>query len=92
MRMLVLIFFLVAPVTAPVSAGTQTVMLLVPGMNCAACPITVKKALTRIDGVIDVEIRYGPREAVVTFDDTKTSIEALTQATASVGYPSKPKQ
>lgn len=92
MRMLVLIFFLVAPVTAPVSAGMQTVMLSVPGMNCAACPITVKKALTRIDGVIDVEIRYGPREAVVTFDDTKTSIEALTQATASVGYPSKPKQ
>ncbi len=36
----------VAVVAVPVWAVTQTVTLAVPGMTCAACPITVKKALS----------------------------------------------
>jgi len=31
-------------------------------------------------------------EAVVTYDDSKTTLEALTKATANAGYPSTPKQ
>lgn len=36
-----------AAAVAPVWAATQTVTLAVPGMTCAACPITVKKALSK---------------------------------------------
>ncbi|GHM57459.1 hypothetical protein ECZU51_61290 [Escherichia coli] len=36
-----------AAAVAPVWAATQTVTLAVPGMTCAACPITVKKAPPR---------------------------------------------
>ena len=32
-------------------AKPQTVTLDLPTMNCAMCPITVKKALTKVDGV-----------------------------------------
>lgn len=35
-----------------------------------------------------VEVRYSKREAVVSYDDTKTSIPKLTAATADAGYPS----
>lgn len=73
---------------APSWAATQTVTLGVPGMTCAACPFTVKAALSRVPGVHKVEVRYEAREAVVSFDDTKTGIETLTQATANAGYPS----
>ena len=38
-------------VSVPVIAATKTVTLSVPGMNCAACPITVKKALGKVPGV-----------------------------------------
>ena len=31
-------------------------------------------------------------EAVVTFDDAKTSVQALTKATADAGYPSELKR
>ena len=31
---------------AAVQAASQTVTLDVPGMTCAACPITVKKAIS----------------------------------------------
>jgi mercuric ion binding protein len=33
-------------------------------------------------------VSYDRREARVTFDDSKTDVAALTQATKDVGYPS----
>lgn len=81
---------LAAILITPAWADTQTVTLSVPGMTCPACPFTVKKALTRVDGVQKVEVSYEKRAAVVTFDDTRTTVEALTQATENTGYPSTP--
>lgn len=82
---------LAAALMTPAWAATQTVTLSVPGMTCAACPITVKKALTRVDGVQKVEVSYEQLAAVVTFDDAKTTVEALTKATENAGYPSSVK-
>ena len=69
-------------------ATTRTVTLSVPGMNCATCPITVKKALGKVEGVTKTEVNLEKRAAVVTFDDTRTNLEALTRATGDAGYPS----
>ena len=62
-------------VTAPVWAATQTVTLAVPGMTCAACPITVKKALSKVEGVSQVNVTFEKREAVVTFDNAKADVQ-----------------
>ena len=77
-----------AAFASPLWAATQTVTLSVPGMNCATCPITVKKALTQVSGVNKTEISLDKREAKVSFDDAKTNVEALTRATKDAGYPS----
>lgn len=66
----------------------KTITLAVPGMTCSTCPITIKKALTRVPGVTSVAVSYEKLEAVVTFDDSKTNSEALIKATTDVGYPS----
>jgi mercuric ion binding protein len=92
MRKLALVLTFGALFSAPAFAGTQTVTLSVPGMTCATCPITVKKALSQVDGVIEAKVTYEPKEAVVTFDDAKTSVEALTEATKNAGYPSSLKE
>jgi periplasmic mercuric ion binding protein len=76
----------------PVLAATKTVTLDVPGMTCAACPITVKTALTKLKGVEKAEVSFPKKEAVVTFDDSKTKIEELTEATKKAGYPSTVKK
>jgi len=73
---------------SPAWAATRTVTLAVPGMNCSACPITIKKALTKVDGVIEVDVSLDERQAVVTFDDAKATVAALTRATKDAGYPS----
>ena len=65
---------------------------LCQGMTCAACPITVKKALTKVDGVSKVGIVFEKREAIVSYDDAKTNIQKLTKATEDAGYPSTVKQ
>ncbi|TAM00964.1 MAG: mercury resistance system periplasmic binding protein MerP [Paraburkholderia sp.] len=75
-------------VCAPAWAAPKTVTLSVPGMTCAACPITVKAALSKVDGVSEVDVAFEKREAVVTFDDAKTSVQKLTKATEDAGYPS----
>lgn len=72
-------------------AATQTVALAVKNMTCAACPITVKKALNKVAGVAKTEVSYERQEAVVTFDDAKTNVEALIQATTNAGYPASVK-
>ncbi|NGO90217.1 mercuric transport protein periplasmic component [Halomonas sp. 141] len=81
-----------AAVVAPVWAATQTVTLSVPGMTCPTCPIIVKKAISRIEGVDKVDVTFEPREAVVTFDDAKTSVHELIKATGDAGFPSSVKQ
>ncbi len=75
-------------IAMPVMAATRTVTLSVPGMNCAACPITVKMALGNVPGVSRTEVNLDRREATVTFDDGRTNLEALTRATQDAGYPS----
>ncbi len=77
---------------APVCAAMQSVTLSVPGMTCAACPITVKHALSRVEGVSKTDVNFDKREAVVTFDDARTSVQKLTQATEDAGYPSSVKR
>ena len=61
-------------------------------MTCAACPITVKTALSKVEGVSKTEVKYEQREAVVTFDNAKTNVPKLTQATTNAGYPSSVKE
>ena len=82
--------FLLLATALSALAATKTVTLAVPAMTCPVCPITVKKALKAVPGVSSVDINYAKKDAVVTFDDTKTSVAALTKATANAGYPSTP--
>lgn len=73
----------------PALAAEQTVTLKVD-MWCATCPIIVKNVLGGVPGVIEVEVSYPTKTAVVTFEDEVTSISALTKATREVGFPSVP--
>lgn len=72
----------------PAWPAQQTVTLSIPAMNCATCPITVKKALTRLDGVIDVKSVLSKRETKVVFDDARVNRAAITHATKEAGFSS----
>ena len=92
MKTLVSLIALMGALSSPAWAATKTVTLAVPGMTCAACPITVKTALAKVDGVEKTEVSFEKREAVVSYDDAKTTVAALTKSTAGAGYPSTVKR
>lgn len=50
--------------------------------------ISVTRSLTKIDGVTKADVSLEKAEAVVTYDDAKTNVEALLKATKDAGYPS----
>ena len=80
---------LVASTTA--FPAERIVTLAVQNMYCSACPHTVKSSLQSVPGVKVVSVSYQDKTAVVTFDDVKTNVKALTAATTNAGYPSAPK-
>ncbi len=88
MHKLLASFALAILIVAPAWAAPRTVTLAVSKMTCAACPITVKKALSRVPGVTEVSVSYEKKQATVVFDDTQTTVAALTRATTDVGFPS----
>jgi mercuric ion binding protein len=92
MKKLVTALTLAVVFSVPAWAATKTVTLSVPGMTCSACPITVKKALIKVDGVVKTEVSLEKKEATVTYDDAKTSVNALLDATKNAGYPSSVKK
>lgn len=83
-----LVVTVLAVLGAPAWSAPKTVTLSVPTMDCPVCPITVKKALVKVTGVGQAEVNFDKRQATVTFDDTKASVESLTRATTEAGYPS----
>lgn len=44
----------------------------------------------KIAGVSQIEVNFEKRHAAVKFDDAKTNIDALMDATVHAGYPSSP--
>ena len=88
MKTILSVAVMIAVLASPIWAAQKTVTLVVSKMTCATCPITVKKALTKVEGVSRAVVDFETKEAVVTFDDAKTTVTALTRATTDAGYPS----
>ena len=86
-RISTLAVFLMLSITSAYAAE-KSVVLTVPGMTCPTCPVTLKKALLKEQGVSGVKVLYEKKQLVVAYDDTKTTPSDLTKATAAVGFPS----
>lgn len=85
------LFFVAASfvlLSANAFAARKTVTLQVSGMVCPACPLAVRKALERVDGVLKADVSLERKEALVTFDDAKTNEQELIKATEKAGFPS----
>ena len=57
-------------------------------MTCAACPITVKKALEQVPNVEGVKVDFKHKTATVHLGAGKADMAMLTKATTDAGFPS----
>ncbi len=87
-KILVSMTLALGALASPALAGETTVTLAVRSWYCTACPRVIKQSLAAVPGVINVVVSDKKKTASVTFDDTKTDVKTLTEATAEAGYPS----
>lgn len=64
-------------------------VLDVAGMTCSLCPLTVRKVLERVPGVLEARVDFSQRRAITKYDPDKASPEALAKAVADAGFPAK---
>lgn len=66
----------------------NTELLLVEGMTCEHCVMSVTEELTELDGVSDVAVQLVPggRSEVTVTSDGPVATEALRDAVAEAGY------
>jgi mercuric ion binding protein len=89
MKRSVVAFSLAAAMVVPQLslAEPKTVVLSLPDMYSPACPVVARKALKEVPGVQDVKASLERKEAVVTFDDTKATVDKLVEASKNAGFP-----
>ena len=56
-------------------------------MTCATCPITVRKAMQRVDGVKEVAVDFDTKTATVLYDSNLTDAKQIGDASTNVGFP-----
>ena len=73
-----------------VFAAEQSVTLNVANATCELCGPIVKRALSNVPGVLQVDVSEATGAAIATvrFDDSQTNVAALITATTNAGYPS----
>ncbi len=70
------------------TALLETVNLKVENMWCATCPMIVRRALERVDGVKEAQVSFRSKTATVSYDPARCNEAKLTAATTEMGFPS----
>lgn len=76
--------------TVQLPTGEQTATFSIEKMTCAACPITVRKAMERVEGVKSVTVDFDAKTATVVFDPSAATQDQIGAASTNAGYPAKP--
>lgn len=70
-------------------AVVQTTTFAVRNMTCALCPVTVKTAMERVEGVQSVEVDFEAKTATVVFDPSTAQADDIAAASTNAGYPAR---
>lgn len=82
-------FYALPPPTPVQTAAIHRATFAISNMTCATCPITVRKAMTRVAGVKTVSVDFDAKRAVVDFDSSRTTVAAIGAASTNAGYPAR---
>lgn len=73
-------------------AKTQKACFNVEGMTCAACTVTTKVAIKKLEGIKDIDVSLENKSAIVNYDDGKTDPLKIKGKIDSVGYKATQRQ
>jgi periplasmic mercuric ion binding protein len=67
----------------------QSVSIAIDTMTCGPDPHNIKAALQALPGVTDVTISLETRMAIISFDNEKSTPDAMLKAIAAAGYAAR---
>ena len=65
---------------------TDQLTLTVTGMTCGGCENAIKRAVSNLAGVSNVDASHGENRVTVTFDPSKLDRETIAQQIEKAGY------
>jgi len=65
--------------------NTQEITLKVDGMTCKMCPITIKTAIKKLNGVKNADVSYNDKEAKVRYQQDKVIVDEIITAIENAG-------
>lgn len=60
--------------------------LVVDGMACVGCEVTIEEKLSKIEGVVNVKASHKAKQVKVEFDSTKTDLKTIKSNIVESGY------
>jgi copper chaperone CopZ len=63
-----------------------TVELTISGMSCEACEEEIKHEVYALPGIVNAEVYYQKRNAMITFDSSRINVSAIENAVNATGY------
>ncbi len=67
--------------------GVASQTFAIENMTCAACPITVRKAMSRVEGVESVAVDFKAKTATAIYDPQLADAATIGKASSAVGFP-----
>ena len=67
-------------------AKEATAEMKVPAMDCAACTVVIKKALTQTKGVKNVHLNVEQRTATIIYEDTQVTRAEIQKTIEKAGF------
>jgi len=86
MKTLFLLLAVAAATTVYAQTEPRTDTIRVKGMSCGMCERRIEKNIGKLSGIRSIEADVEQEMAVVVFDPSKTSKDAVEQAISKIGY------
>lgn len=67
----------------------ETAYMDIKGMHCINCPIKVEKAISKLDGVIEIDVNWENQKGCVTFERDKVTISDMVDRIYKMGFEAK---
>ncbi len=64
----------------------KTLILKVSGMHCYGCDQSVKKSLSKINGIRDIDADFVKQEVKMSFDENKVNLEKIRGVIRKAGF------
>ena len=75
-----------AEVSTALEPDTLNTVLLVEGMTCDHCEMTVQGSVAELEGAIQVTANHEDSTAVIQYDASKISLKEISEAIEAKGY------